>query len=134
MSKPIKRKNLFVDPKVQSALAIRLAVHWFLFAGITAVISVKLRWFSDPFQPLSNVFTAFINEQWPVLFTMALLLPMFIYDSLKLSNRFAGPITRFRRHIREIADGGVLTLEMGREPNEDWAVETSDRPFGDWTD
>ena len=108
MSKPIKRKSLFVDPKVQSALAVRLAVHWLLFAAITAVITISLKWFSDPFQPFSSLLSAFFNDQWPMLLTMALLLPTFIYDSLKLSNRFAGPVIRFRRHVNEIADGGEL--------------------------
>ena len=110
MSKPSKRKNLFVDPKVQSALAVRLAVHWALFATIMSIITLSLKWFADPFQPLGQLWNTFMAEQWPVLLTMALLLPVFVYDSLKLSNRFAGPIIRFRKSITEIADGAEICL------------------------
>lgn len=106
MTQPSKRKNLFVDPKVQSALAIRLTVHWVLFAALLSAISITVKWFSNPFQPLSGLFSGFLHEQWPVLLTMALLLPAFIYDSLKLSNRFAGPIIRFRKTIQSIAETG----------------------------
>ena len=105
MSKPSKRKNLFVDPKVQSALAVRLAVHWFLFAGIVSVLTLSLKWFADPFQSMGQLWNVFMSDQWPMLVTMTLLLPIFVYDSLKLSNRFAGPIIRFRKTIVAIADG-----------------------------
>ena len=34
----------------------------------------------------------------------------------------------------EIANGGVLTLKMGTEPNTKWGTEIEDRPFGDWAE
>jgi hypothetical protein len=107
MAKPSKRKNLFVDPKVQSALAIRLTLHWILFAAFVSVISISVKWFANPFQSIGGLFSGFLSEQWPVLLTMGLLLPAFIYDSLKLSNRFAGPIIRFRKTMLTITETGT---------------------------
>ena len=37
--------------------------------------------------------------------SLMLLLPMFVYDSFQLSNRFVGPVTRLRRVLRELAEG-----------------------------
>ena len=38
---------------------------------------------------------------------MLSLAPMFIYDTVKLSNRFAGPVLRIRRAARQLADGEI---------------------------
>ena len=46
---------------------------------------------------------------WPRLVPFVLvslaLVPVFIWDSFKLSNRFAGPIVQVRRALAQIADG-----------------------------
>jgi predicted alpha-1,2-mannosidase len=52
-------------------------------------------------------------------------------QSIKLNGT---PITRSWIKHSEIAGGGTLTLEMGERPNEDWAVDVADRPFGDWSE
>jgi nitrogen fixation/metabolism regulation signal transduction histidine kinase len=42
-------------------------------------------------------------HQLPILAVMILLLPIFIRDTLKLSNRFAGPMYRLRTELRKLA-------------------------------
>jgi hypothetical protein len=39
---------------------------------------------------------------------MVFLLPVFIFDTIKLSHRFAGPVLRLRNEMRAVADGGEL--------------------------
>jgi hypothetical protein len=41
----------------------------------------------------------------PVAIIAIVVLPMFIKDSINLSNRFAGPIVRVRRALADFADG-----------------------------
>ncbi len=59
--------------------------------------------------------------------SLMLLLPLFVYDSFQLSNRFAGPVKRLRRVLRDLAEGkeispitfrkGAYWQEMAEELN-----------------
>lgn len=42
------------------------------------------------------------------------------------------PLARSWIQHEELVSGGKLSFEMSEQPNKEWAVETSDRPFGDW--
>lgn len=42
---------------------------------------------------------------FPFLLVSFALAPVFIWDAMKLSNRFTGPIVRLRRALAEIAEG-----------------------------
>jgi hypothetical protein len=41
----------------------------------------------------------------PILIVAFSLVPLFIWDAIGLSNRFAGPIIRVRRTLSDLADG-----------------------------
>ncbi|MGL4512701.1 MAG: HAMP domain-containing protein [Lacipirellulaceae bacterium] len=100
-----RRKIEFVDPEVQGALARRLALHWVLFLSIAAVLVVGLKWMSNPFTPISE---HLVDAWWtyaPVLLVFICLTPVFVFDSVRISNRFTGPVLRLRKAIREMADG-----------------------------
>ncbi|HVT27280.1 MAG TPA: hypothetical protein VHE81_04615 [Lacipirellulaceae bacterium] len=102
-----RRKKQFIDSNVQGALARRVILHWLVFTLITAVVTFILQVLADPFRPLS----AHLHDMWlvqgPLLLVMVFLLPVFVMDTIKLSNRFAGPIFSLRRAIREVAQGGA---------------------------
>lgn len=99
------RKTEYIDPEVQGALARRLILQWMLFVAVAAVLTVGLKWMSDPFAPLGQTF----SEAWwtygPVLMVLACLVPVFIFDAIKLSNRFTGPVFRLRQVTKQLADG-----------------------------
>ncbi|HEX5472419.1 MAG TPA: methyl-accepting chemotaxis protein [Lacipirellulaceae bacterium] len=100
-----RRKKHFIDSKVQGALARRIIFHWLMFLSVTALIAFILQVLTNPFQPL----TAHLRDLWivqgPLLIVAIFLLPVFVMDTIKLSNRFAGPIFSLRRAIREVAQG-----------------------------
>lgn len=52
-------------------------------------------------------------------------------QSLQINGK---PVSRSWIKHSEIADGGVLTTQMGAEPNTEWATDKDDRPFGDWNE
>lgn len=106
MSDP-NRKKTFVDPQVQGALVRRLIMHWIGFFALASLVAFVLQVLSNPFQPISAHLEQIWWTQGPFLIAALFLLPVFIFDTIKLSNRFAGPICRLRSTIRSIADGNI---------------------------
>lgn len=102
-----KRRLQLVDRAVQGALAWRLTAHWLLFVALAAGLTVVMTALSDPFRPLSWHVSAAWRTYGPLLLVLGALVPVFVWDSVKLSNRFAGPMVRFRRTTRELAAGEV---------------------------
>lgn len=111
MSKHLRRKT-FVDRNVQGVLIVQLVRYWILSiaaaGGLTFLgwmfISPGLSGFVGP--------QAFMSEVLPMVLmgicAATLVLPIMIFDMVKVSHRFAGPLVRLKRHIREAADGGPL--------------------------
>lgn len=104
MSHP-ERKKTFVDPRVQGALVRRLILHWVTFLAVSALIAFCLQVLSNPFRPMGEHAQQLWWTHGPFLLVMVFLLPVFVLDTVRLSNRFAGPIYRLRQTIRSIALG-----------------------------
>ena len=100
-----RRTKKFIDANVQGSLARRIIFHWLLFLLVASLAAFILQVLSNPFRPLSD----HLNDIWwthgPFFLVMIFLLPVFIFDSIKLSHRFAGPVYSLRRAIRDIAQG-----------------------------
>jgi hypothetical protein len=99
------RRHLFVDPKVQSALAARVVFYWLACLVSMTLLLFCWRIVSSP----SASFAAHLRALWlnygPALAVSALLLPLVIIDVIRFSNRFVGPLLRLRRSLRELARG-----------------------------
>jgi hypothetical protein len=99
------RKRLFVDWKVQGALVLRVIVY----AGMSALaISLMLLCWRIVTGP-PDTFGNHIVEMWysygaPAVASLVLL-PVVIFDVIRLSNRFVGPLVRLRRAMRALAAG-----------------------------
>ena len=100
-----KRRKLWIEARIQGALARRIVMHWAMFFVIAFTFSVVFQFLSDPFMPFAAYWTTVWKVHGPLLLTMVLILPAFLYDSVKLSNRFVGPIIRFRNSIRDLSRG-----------------------------
>ncbi|NIP86198.1 MAG: hypothetical protein GTO03_11765 [Planctomycetales bacterium] len=99
------RKRYFVDFQVQGALLVRTAVYWvFCLFGVATMLLVW-RVFSEPAAP----FAVQLQELWqrfaPALVASLLLLPLVMMDTVRTSNRFAGPMFRLRRSMKALACG-----------------------------
>jgi hypothetical protein len=99
------RKRLFVDPKVQGALLLRAALYWVL--GLLAITLMLLCWriMTGP----ARIFYTHFDDMWfhfgPALVASLALLPLVLFDVIKVSNRFVGPLLRMRREMRALARG-----------------------------
>ncbi len=100
-----KRKKLFVDPKVQGAFLARILLYWFLclVASGTALIAWML--LTGGPRVLFEPFTDFWPQFAPAVVVSSLMLPILMFDCVRLTNRFAGPMFRVRREMRNLADG-----------------------------
>ena len=110
-----KRRQLYVDSHVQGTIVRRVVAYWaccVLFVVIPLCIGNAFR---RPDLLFYEQFGNLWNQYWPVLVSMACMLPLFLHDALKLSNRFAGPLFRLRRHMHLLAEDKQVEPLMFRE-------------------
>ena len=103
-SKSMRRQH-YVDPKVQGALAVRVVIYW--VTCVTTIMLMLMFWriFTGP----ARMWYTHFGEMWhffgPPMIASFLLLPIVVLDIIRMSNRFAGPMLRLRRSMRQLARG-----------------------------
>lgn len=100
-----QRKTILVEKQVQGALGWRIAAHWFIFLGMSVSVTCSLQMLGN-FEQVnlwSRLEAALLSQVGSVVVLLALL-PWFVHDSLKLSNRFAGPMVRLQKSIVELTN------------------------------
>jgi hypothetical protein len=114
----IRRRQLFVDSKVQGALVMRVLLYW-----IVCLITITLMLLCWSIIRTPRMFYTHFDDMWfhygPALIASFILLPMVILDIVRLSNRFAGPLVRLRRAMRALAQGEEVRAIHFRE-NDFW--------------
>jgi hypothetical protein len=125
MSKKL-RKQFFVDPTVQGAIVRRLMIHWLVVFAVLFVFLVVMQVLvGGPFKPLSHHINT-IGERYGLLLAcLTCLLPVFAYDAIKLSHRFAGPMVSFRQALHQVANGENIDPIHFRK-NDFWKPLTDD--------
>jgi len=113
---PSKRKKILVERQVQGALGIRIAGHWLIFLVASLVFTITLRLIGNINHSTSLEMVGHaLREQAVAIVVLFALLPWFVQDALKLSNRFAGPVVRLRSAIRLLSrDESVTPLTFRR--------------------
>lgn len=101
----LKRRQLFVDPAVQTAFVLRAVFYW-----VTCMVTVVMMLcFTSMLAEPARLFYPNADSLWfrfvPTALTALFMLPMIIFDMLRLSNRLVGPVFRLRRALRQLADG-----------------------------
>jgi hypothetical protein len=99
------RKRLFVDHKVQGALMLRAVEYWFFCLSTIGLGLLGWSLLTGPDQPLYMFFLDAWHFFLPTAIVSLLILPLLVYDILRLSNKFAGPLYRLRRELRRLAAG-----------------------------
>lgn len=107
MKATFKRTRLWIDPSLQLGLLVRLTLHLvtcalvllhvaFLYevmANLPAVLS----------QGVLTFYREFFARQAPLFVGLLAILPIFLYDMVKFSHRFAGPLYRYRKTLEAMA-------------------------------
>jgi hypothetical protein len=83
-------------------------LHWVTFMAANALLFFFwIRLFENPLGSWSETFAMFMRQYLPVLIISLALLPVFLRDAIKISNRFAGPILRVRETLAQVSSGKV---------------------------
>jgi hypothetical protein len=99
------RKHLFVDPKVQGALILRVALYWVVCLISMTLMLLCWQMLVGPAQPFRQHLGDMFASYGPALIASLLVLALVIADVIRFSNRFVGPLLRLRRSMRELARG-----------------------------
>ena len=114
MARP--RKKFFIDGPVQGSLVKRIILHWSTFFTLVALSIFAVEWFFGGIQLTLAEQLATIWTKYAFFFLMMLaILPTFIYDTIKLSHRFAGPIMRLKGSLNQMANGETVAPMHFRE-------------------
>jgi hypothetical protein len=102
-----RRGKKFIDRQVQGGLVIKIAAHWLLYFMLV-LFSIPM-WHMITVSGFSKSFPLVLADSWsqmtPVFLFLAAVLPIFIWETIKLSHRFVGPMYRLHSTIRSINAG-----------------------------
>lgn len=115
-----RRHQLFADRKLQGALLAHTSIYWFYCLFSVTLIAVCWIIFKTEPQTSTELFTQLWLNCGPALLGSVLLLPLVLLDCLRLSNRFAGPMVRMQRVMRELA-AGETPPAFELRPGDYWA-------------
>lgn len=108
MSKNV-RKSGFVDAQIQGTLLLRAVFHWtFLVVAAFVVLFVWQVLSGNPHWSLAGHLQATWTRYSPCFIVLVVLQPVVVHDTLKLSNRLAGPLFRLRAAMRSVVEGETV--------------------------
>ena len=115
-----KRKQNYVNATIQGGLTKRIFVHWAIFFLLTSVTVLAVKTLmGDPAVSFAERFQNQLGEIVLYVIIFAAIFPAFMLDTIRFSNRFVGPISRLRRHMRELAETGE-TSDIKFRNNDFW--------------
>lgn len=105
MSRNYQRRRLFIDRPLQTAVLLRTGLYW---AMVTVAQMLMTVFFGIVTSSQSDFPTLHPQVLWHLqitLFVSLALLPIVLWDVLKLSHRWVGPIFRLRAALRTLGRG-----------------------------
>jgi hypothetical protein len=104
----VRRQTLLVDARIQAALLLRVAVYWVIcLVTMTFILFIWRIVLDGPDRLFDNLDGLPVHISACALATICLL-PVVLYDVLRHSSRFVGPIVRLQKTMGEIAQGKTV--------------------------
>lgn len=100
---PQRRRRVVVDVQTQRVLAMRMVLHCMLFMVVGGILASVNEYMANSTMNTQLLRESLTRNFVSCSFTIIALLPLLLYDSMKLSNRIVGPICRLRDTMRKIA-------------------------------
>ncbi|WP_182865082.1 hypothetical protein [Stieleria mannarensis] len=121
-----QRNRFLIDPKVQWSIIRRMSMHWSLTILALLAIGIGVQLIYAPGnQSFNQAIARSFGAQAPLLCIMVMLYPVYVWDIVKLTHRFAGPMLRLRGILNELADGG-RAMKLKFRPNDFWQETATD--------
>ena len=102
------RKRHFVDFQVQGTLVLRAVLYWFFYMLTIATVLVCYRILTGPLMLFHEYFIELWDQFGVAAVISLLMLPLVVFDIVRMSNRFVGPIYRLRRKMKEANQGQAV--------------------------
>lgn len=99
------RRKIWIDRMVQGGLVGRIILYWLSVVAYFAIGHIVFQWIDQPDWTTEEHFQAMVQAFGFWLPGLMLLVPLIIFDIIKLSHRFAGPIFRLRNHLSRVCSG-----------------------------
>lgn len=115
------RKTKVVNVQVQWTLAARVMLHFFVFVCVGAALGLINQFLSNPLASATDHLAAFWRQSKPLLLALLCLVPIFVRDTLKLTNRIAGPIYNLHRTCEQLAAGDPNVRPLQFRNGDMWA-------------
>lgn len=115
-----RRTQTVIDKEVQYGVVRKVAIHWVAFMICNSVALIM--WvilFEQPDAKWSETLRTCVQRFLPFFVISAALIPAFVLDTLKMTNRFAGPISRLRTEIANVTAGRPVT-KLSFRSNDYW--------------
>ncbi len=102
-----RRRKVFINRHVQGGLICRILFHWLVFFAISfcTLPLWQLLLSGDPLSPFGKEMVDMCVHSAPVFIILLALLPVFVWDTVKLSHRLAGPMYRFHNTVKRLVAG-----------------------------
>ncbi len=102
-----RRRKLLINRRVQGGLICRILFHWAVFFAISFCILPlwQLMLSGNPLSPFAKEMVDMSVHSAPVFIILLALLPVFVWDTVKLTHRLAGPMYRFHKTVKSLAAG-----------------------------
>ena len=115
-----RRPQMIADRKLQGALLAHTMIYWFYCLFSVTLIAVCWIIFTKQPESSSELFTQLWLNCGPALLGSVLLLPLVLLDCVRLSSRFAGPMVRMQRVMRQLA-AGETPPKISLRPGDYWS-------------
>lgn len=120
------RSRTLVDPEVQGSILRKIFLHWaLLLVANTLGLVIWLRMFEQPEAGWGETFVDCFRRFFPFFVISVAFIPAFVWDTLKATNRFAGPMLRLRMALADASRGRAVKPLRFRE-NDFWQEVADD--------
>ncbi len=119
-----QRKRNLIHRDIQVRLIRQLLVHWLLFILAACAAAVLIQMLMNPLQSQDAWKFQLRVTLASFLLVSICLVPFFVRDSLKVSNRFVGPILRLQSFVQNVTFGDKKEIHFRKM--DDWQSLAND--------
>jgi len=99
-----RRQRIYLD-RVQSVLVVRILAYWLYCLLAASLMACCWVIWVDPPASSAQLFGHVFSRFGLLFAATAAVMPLVMFDVLRLSHRFVGPVFRLRQALREAASG-----------------------------
>jgi hypothetical protein len=110
------RRQIYVNRTIQGRMLRRFALMWFVYHFVLWNAMFLYRYLqyrgellagSAP-QPFAELYSQFFAQHYSLMVCSLAVLPVLLWDMVRMTHRVAGPLVRFQKALGELAEGRTV--------------------------